>query len=150
MRCVSSESVAFVRSLRGASTGTAAAEELLRAAVASHVATVQRCKEGRGVDRHLLGLRRMLEPDEPVPALFADPAYATLSRSVLSTSSLRSSPGVELTCFGPVVDEGFGLSYTVHDDSIIVVVTNFHGLASVFAGEVERGLLEMHALLADR
>jgi len=150
MRSVSSESVAFVRSLRGASRGTVTAEELLRAAVASHVATVQRCKEGRGVDRHLLGLRRMLEPDEPVPAVFADPAYATLSRSVLSTSSLRSSPGVELTCFGPVVDEGFGLSYTVHDDSIIVVVTNFHGLASAFAGEVERGLLEMHALRADR
>jgi carnitine O-acetyltransferase len=149
MRCVSSESVAFVRSLRGASDGTVTAEELLRAAVASHVATVQRCKEGRGVDRHLLGLRRMLQPDEPVPALFADPSYATLSRSVLSTSSLRSSPGVELTCFGPVVDEGFGLSYTVHDDSIIVVVTNFDGLASVFAGELERGLLEMHAVLAD-
>jgi carnitine O-acetyltransferase len=148
MRCVSSESVAFVRSLRGASGGAVTAEELLRAAVANHVATVQRCKEGRGVDRHLLGLRRMLEPDEPVPALFADPAYATFSRSVLSTSSLRSSPGVELTCFGPVVDEGFGLSYTVHDDSIIVVVTNFHGLASAFAGEVERSLLEMHALLA--
>jgi carnitine O-acetyltransferase len=147
MRCVSSESVAFVRSLRDASGDTAAAEERLRAAVARHVATVQRCKEGRGVDRHLLGLSRMLEPDEPVPALFADPAYATLSRSVLSTSSLRSSPGVELTCFGPVVEEGFGLSYTVHDDSILVVVTNFHGLASAFAGELERSLLEMRALL---
>lgn len=149
MRCVSLESVAFVRSVRGASGGTARASELLRAAVASHVATVQRCKEGRGVDRHLLGLRRMVEPDEPVPALFADPGYAILSRSVLSTSSLRSSPGVELTCFGPVVDEGFGLSYTVHDDSILVVVTNFHGLASTFAGELECSLLEMHALLAD-
>jgi carnitine O-acetyltransferase len=148
MRCASSESVAFVRSLRGASGAKATAEELLRAAVARHVATVQRCKEGRGVDRHLLGLRRMVEPDEVVPALFADPGYATLSRSVLSTSSLRSSPGVELTCFGPVVDEGFGLSYTVHYDSIRVVVTNFHGLASAFAGELERSLLEMHALLA--
>lgn len=149
MRCVSSESVALVRSLRGASGATATAEQLLRAAVARHVATVQRCKEGRGVDRHLLGLRRMVEPNEAVPALFTDPAYATLSRSVLSTSSLRSSPGVELTCFGPVVDEGFGLSYTVHDDSIRVVVTNFHGLASAFAGELERSLLQMHDLLAD-
>ena len=101
------------------------------------------------MDRHLLGLRRMLEPDEPVPALFADPAYTTLSRSVLSTSSLRSSPGSSSRVSARWSTKGFGLSYTVHDDSIIVVVTNFHGLASVFVGELERGLLEMHALLAD-
>jgi carnitine O-acetyltransferase len=140
MRSVSPESVAFVR---------APDEQSLRSAVASHVATVKRCKEGRGVDRHLLGLRRMLEPDEPVPALLADPGYATLSRSVLSTSALRSSPGVELTCFGPVVDEGFGVSYTIHDNSIRCVVTNFHGLAGGFADELERSLVEMRALLDD-
>ena len=146
MRCVSSESVAFVRSLRSA-PDRAGSENALRAAIASHVATVQRCQEGRGVDRHLLGLRRMLEPDEPLPALFADPGYATLSRSVLSTSALRSSPHVELTCFGPVVDEGFGLSYSIHDDAMRCVVTSFHGLAGAFADELERSLLEMRALL---
>jgi carnitine O-acetyltransferase len=146
MRCVSAESVAFVQSLRAARRPTDAAADLLRAAIANHTATVKRCQEGRGVDRHLLGLRHMLEHGEPVPALFTDSGYATLSRSVLSTSALNS-PGIELTCFGPVVGEGFGLSYTIRDDSMCCVVTNFHGLAGAFAEELERGLLEMHALL---
>ncbi len=148
MRSVSTESVALVRSLRGRPGGRAAGEAPLREAVASHTATVRRCKDGRGVDRHLLGLRRMLEPDEPEPALFADPGYTTLTRSVLSTSSLRGT-GSELVCFGPVVDEGFGLSYAIHDGSIRVVITSFHGLAQNFAELLERSLDELRSLVAD-
>jgi carnitine O-acetyltransferase len=143
MRSVSRESVAFVHSLRAGRPG---GEDLLRAAVATHTATVQRCKEGRGVDRHLLGLRRMLEPDEPEPALFTDPGYETLTRSVLSTSSLRGR-GSELVCFGPVVDEGFGLSYAIHPGSIRVVITNFHGHAKELAELLDRSLHELHSLV---
>ena len=146
MRSVSPESVAFVKSLRGKHRRSDAAA-MLRAAIAAHVETVRRCQEGRGVDRHLFGLRRMLEPDEPVPALFADRGYAALSRSVLSTSALPSSPHVELSCFGPVVDEGFGLSYSIDDHAVRCVVTNFHGLAGAFAEQLERSLLEMSAVL---
>jgi carnitine O-acetyltransferase len=148
MRSVSDESVAFVRSLRANPCRTESAETLLRAAIERHVATLARCKEGRGVDRHLLGLRGMVEPDEELPELFSGRGYATLSRCVLSTSALPSTPGVALSCFGPVVDEGFGLSYTIHDDSVCCVVTNFHGLADDFASELARGLEEMDALLA--
>jgi carnitine O-acetyltransferase len=146
MRCVSAESVAFVRSLRIQPCRTHAAQDLLRQAIANHTATVKRCQEGHGVDRHLLGLRRMLEPREQLPALFSDKGYGTLSRSVLSTSALRDTAGVELTCFGPVVDEGFGLSYTIRDDAICCAITNFHGLAAAYAEELERALLEMHSL----
>jgi carnitine O-acetyltransferase len=149
MRSVSPESVAFVQSLRGSREASQAGPQLLRAAIANHATTVARCRDGRGVDRHLLGLRRMLAPGEEVPDLFADEGYAKLSRSVLSTSALPSTPGVELTCFGPVVEEGFGLSYTIHDDRVCCVVTNFHGLAGAFVAELERSLLEMRALLGE-
>jgi carnitine O-acetyltransferase len=150
MRSVSTESLALVRSLRGGHEGPAGGgEELLRAAVATHTATVRRCKEGRGVDRHLLGLRRMLEEDEPEPALFADPGFTTLTRSVLSTSSLRGT-GSELVCFGPVVDEGFGLSYAIHPGSTRAVITNFHGYAADFAELLERSMRELRALVSDR
>jgi carnitine O-acetyltransferase len=148
MRVVSDESVAFVRALRANGRARANAAGLVRAAIERHVATLARCKEGRGVDRHLLGLHRMLEPGEELPALFADRGYATLTRSVLSTSALPSSPGVALTCFGPVVDEGLGLSYTIHADSVCCVVTSFHGLADDFAAELASSLEEMDALLA--
>ena len=92
MRSVSDESVAFVRTARG--RRSADASDLLRAAIDRHVTRLARCKEGRGVDRHLLGLRRMVGPDEELPALFADPGYRTLTHSVLSTSALPSSSGV--------------------------------------------------------
>jgi carnitine O-acetyltransferase len=146
MRSVSDESVAFVKALRGPSKSAAAV--LLRTAIERHVARLARCKEGRGVDRHLLGLRRLVGSDEEVPAIFEDAGYTTLTRSVLSTSALPSSSGVALTCFGPVVDEGFGLAYTVHDDCTVCVVTNFHGLAGDFADELRRSLEELDALLA--
>jgi carnitine O-acetyltransferase len=144
---VSEESVAFVQSVHSGRTRGSAAEPLLRAAVDRHVETLRRCKEGRGVDRHLLGLRRMLRHGEPVPRLFTDLGYETLIRSVLSTSALPSSPGVALTSFGPVVDEGFGLSYTIHDDAICCVVTSFHGLAGAFAEQLADSLEEMRAML---
>jgi hypothetical protein len=64
---------------------------------------------------------------------------------VLSTSSLRGK-GSELVCFGPVVDEGLGLSYAILEGSIRCVVTNFHGLAAEFAEQLERSLLEMATL----
>jgi carnitine O-acetyltransferase len=147
IRSVSDDSVAFTRALRGRRRRSEAAT-LLRAAIDRHVERLSRCKEGRGVDRHLLGLLRMVEPGEEPPALFTDDGYAKLSRSVVSTSALPSSPGVALTCFGPVVDEGFGLSYTIHDDSVCCVVTNFHGQADDFADELARGLEEMNAVLA--
>ena len=54
---------------------------------------------------------------------------------------------MEPTCFGPVVEEGLGLSYTIHDDAVCCVVTSFEGLAGTFAAELERSLLEMRALL---
>jgi len=150
MRSVSPESVAFVASLRSARGIADTSERLLRAAVDRHADTVRRCREGRGVERHLLGLRRMLEPGERMPALFEDRGYETLSRSVLSTSSLRAVDGVELVCFGPVVEEGFGLSYTILQDSLRVVVTNFHGHARAFADRLEDSLVEMRSLLERR
>ena len=146
MRSVSNESVDLVHAVRGA-RDRAASAQLLRAAVRRHSSIVKRCKEGRGVDRHLLGLRRMLGRDEELPSLFVDPAYATLTRSVLSTSALRDTPGVELICFGPVVPEGLGLSYSIGEDSIRVVASSFQGQATSFVDELERSLLELRQLL---
>ncbi len=55
-----------------------------------------------------MGLRRMLAPGEDAPEIFVDKAYPTLTRSVLSTSTLPQGPNATISCFGPVVEEGFG------------------------------------------
>ena len=46
--------------------------------------------EGKGVDRHLFGLKRLIKEGEPMPAMFKDPAFGNSSNWVMSTSSLAS------------------------------------------------------------
>lgn len=147
MRSVSEDSVGLAESMAGTDR-IRDMEGLLRSAIQVHVTRVRRCKEGRGVDRHLLGLRQMLEPEEESPSLFLDAGYPTLTRSVLSTSTLPHSPASAGSCFGPVVDEGFGLSYGWTETSINCAVSNFHGLAGEFARRLEESIYQLDVVAA--
>ncbi|XP_048832616.1 carnitine O-palmitoyltransferase 2, mitochondrial [Brienomyrus brachyistius] len=73
---------------------------------------------GQGFDRHLFAMRYLVTSKGlPQPSLFQDPAYAAINHNVLSTSTL-TSPAVTLGGFAPVVPDGFGVGYGVHDDWI--------------------------------
>lgn len=73
--------------------------------------------EGKGVDRHLLGLRLLLKPDEPKPAIFTDPAYAYSSHWNLSTSQITSE-FYDGYGWGEVVTDGYGIAYMVKENSL--------------------------------
>jgi carnitine O-acetyltransferase len=85
---------------------------LLLAATNAHVRYMREAKEGKGVDRHLFGLRMLFEAQnssgtkENLP-IFADPAYKKSSHWSISTSHC-GSPSLCLFGFGPVVADGFG------------------------------------------
>lgn len=53
----------------------------------------------------------------PPPELFQDPSYIQINHNILSTSTL-TSPAVQSGGFAPVVPDGFGVGYGVHDDWI--------------------------------
>lgn len=73
---------------------------------------------GKGFDRHLFALRYLAESmGMPLPSFYQDQAYAQINHNILSTSTL-SSPAVNMGGFGPVVPDGFGVAYGVHDDWI--------------------------------
>ncbi|XP_056388167.1 carnitine O-palmitoyltransferase 2, mitochondrial [Hyla sarda] len=73
---------------------------------------------GQGFDRHLFALKYLAAgKGMNVPDLFQDPAYARINHNVLSTSTL-TSPAVQLGGFAPVVPDGFGVGYGVHEDWI--------------------------------
>ncbi|XP_053325242.1 carnitine O-palmitoyltransferase 2, mitochondrial [Spea bombifrons] len=73
---------------------------------------------GQGFDRHLFALRYLAaSKGQTLPELYQDPAYAQINHNVLSTSTL-TSPAVQLGGFAPVVADGFGVGYGVHDDWI--------------------------------
>ncbi|KAM8930616.1 carnitine O-palmitoyltransferase 2, mitochondrial [Pelodytes ibericus] len=73
---------------------------------------------GQGFDRHLFAMRYLAaSKGMTLPDLYQDPAYARINHNVLSTSTL-TSPAVQLGGFAPVVADGFGVGYGVHDDWI--------------------------------
>lgn len=46
--------------------------------------------DGQGVDRHLFGLKKIMNKGEELPAIFKDASYAKTSHWELSTSQLSS------------------------------------------------------------
>ncbi|XP_032756677.1 carnitine O-palmitoyltransferase 2, mitochondrial [Rattus rattus] len=82
---------------------------------------------GQGFDRHLYALRYLATARGlNLPELYLDPAYQQMNHNILSTSTL-SSPAVSLGGFAPVVPDGFGIAYAVHDDWIGCNVSSYSG-----------------------
>nr|XP_061790273.1 carnitine O-palmitoyltransferase 2, mitochondrial-like [Nerophis lumbriciformis] len=88
--------------------------EMLRLCSEHHGRLTKEAAMGQGFDRHLFALRHL---SASTHAFYADPAYAAINHNVLSTSTL-SSPAVGLGGFAPVVADGLGVGYNVHDDWI--------------------------------
>ncbi|XP_061894440.1 carnitine O-palmitoyltransferase 2, mitochondrial isoform X1 [Entelurus aequoreus] len=98
---------------------------------------------GQGFDRHLFALRYLAgSKGRPLHSLYTDPAYAAINHNILSTSTL-TSPAVNLGGFAPVVPDGFGVGYGVHDDWIGCNVSSYP------ARDVRRFLECVHKSLED-
>lgn len=100
----------------------------LRQAVAKHSLLTKEAATGRGIDRHLLGLRMMLRPqDGEHSALFDDELFDRSQWWKLSTSGLSAghlfrgtgyvfvSPDIQhyqflLFRFGAVYNDGYGIN----------------------------------------
>jgi carnitine O-acetyltransferase len=74
-RSVSDESVAWCKAMEDPSVSNAEALELGRKAIQAHVKYIMEASDGKGVDRHLFGLKKLLGPEDEVPAIYKDPAY---------------------------------------------------------------------------
>uniref|UniRef100_A0A3Q1CY03 Carnitine O-palmitoyltransferase 2, mitochondrial n=2 Tax=Amphiprion ocellaris TaxID=80972 RepID=A0A3Q1CY03_AMPOC len=80
---------------------------------------------GQGFDRHLFAMRYLANSKgQPLHGLYMDPAYAAINHNILSTSTL-TSPAVSLGGFAPVVPDGFGVGYGVHDEWIGCNVSSY-------------------------
>ncbi|GAA5916337.1 hypothetical protein JCM8208_005308 [Rhodotorula glutinis] len=99
--------------------------ELFRKAAAKHIKLAGEAADGRGVDRHLFGLKKVLKEGEELPALYQDPTFGLSSNWVLSTSQL-SSAYFDGWGYGEVVDEGYGLAYSVNDRNIRFNITSMN------------------------
>ncbi|TPX30708.1 hypothetical protein SmJEL517_g05790 [Synchytrium microbalum] len=84
----------------------------LRKACDSHVEYVTAASNGKGVDRHLMGLRVLMQEGESA-AIFKDPAYSKSNDFRLSTSGLFPGERMLGSGFGAVCEDGYGINYMV-------------------------------------
>ncbi|KAI9705346.1 MAG: Carnitine O-acetyltransferase mitochondrial [Bogoriella megaspora] len=116
-RSVSEESVAFCDAMADPSIGPDECREKLLAAINSHVQYISDAIDGRGVDRHLFGLKKLVKEGEEMPAIFTDPAYAYSSTWFISSSQL-SSEYFNGYGWSQVIDDGWGIAYMINEYSL--------------------------------
>jgi carnitine O-acetyltransferase len=114
-RTVSDESVAWCNAMVDSSVDDRNKIDLFRKAINGHVEYISAASDGKGVDRHLFGLKKLLEPGEENPAIYTDPAYTYSSSWYLSTSQL-SSEYFNGYGWSQVIDQGFGIAYMINEN----------------------------------
>ncbi|OBZ89849.1 Carnitine O-acetyltransferase, mitochondrial [Choanephora cucurbitarum] len=116
-RTVSTESIAFVKTMENPHASKEEKISALRAALKAQGAYMADAVNGHGVDRHLFGLKNSLKPDEQKPELFTQPINAYSSHWYLSTSQL-SSEHFDGYGWGQVVNDGFGCAYMIKNNAL--------------------------------
>jgi carnitine O-acetyltransferase len=92
--------------------------DLFRKAVNAHVEYISAASDGKGVDRHLFGLKKLLGPNDELPEIYKDPAYAYSSHWFISTSQL-SSEYFNGYGWSQVVDDGWGIAYMINENRLV-------------------------------
>ncbi|KAI9763334.1 MAG: Carnitine O-acetyltransferase mitochondrial [Geoglossum simile] len=116
-RSVSDESVAFCNAMADPEADVETCAALFRKAIDAHVKYLAVSTDGRGVDRHLFGLKKLVREGENLPSIYKDPTYAYSSKWYLSTSQL-SSEYFNGYGWSQVVDDGFGIAYMINENTI--------------------------------
>nr|POE94694.1 carnitine o-acetyltransferase, mitochondrial [Quercus suber] len=116
-RTVSDESVAFCDAMAHPLSTPEECRGLFRKALDAHVKYISDASDGKGVDRHLFGLKKLVKEGEEMPALFRDPAY-TYSGSWYVSSSQLSSEYFNGYGWSQVIDDGWGMAYMINENSV--------------------------------
>lgn len=121
-RSVSNESKKFVETWTDFNSTTEEKIATFQAACKQHVKYLGEAANGKGVDRHFLGLKNMLQPGEEVPAIFSDPVFSYSATWYLSTSQIPSEY-FQSWGFSQVIDDGYGLAYMINSDWLHVHIS---------------------------
>lgn len=149
MRPVTPQALQFIRAMEQGEDREVCIK-VFREACEEHVARIQMCKEGLGVDRHLYGLLQVFRREGEIlnikrcPAIFMDKGWKLLNHNRISTST-TSSVGLVLAGYAPVVQNGFGVRYMTKPEAINFNVTARSG----HQGDLDRMVCELERALGD-
>lgn len=156
IRSCSPESLEFTKAMLDANTPVSKKAELLRRAVGAHKQYTNDAISGKGIDRHLLGLKlTAIEHNIDIPEsqnVFLDPAYSVSGTWRLSTSQVPAK-FTSLLFFGPVVPDGYGICYNPQERELLVGVSSYNSCsdtvsATDMADSIRDSLLSMRDVLA--
>ncbi|XP_044285560.1 carnitine O-palmitoyltransferase 1, muscle isoform isoform X2 [Varanus komodoensis] len=128
VRSCTSESTAFVRSMAKATCSTAERLQLFKVAAEKHQQMYRLAMTGAGIDRHLFCLyvvSRYLGLDSPFLAkVLSEPWRLSTSQTPqqqIKMFDLESHPDCVSSGggFGPVADDGYGVSYIIAGENLI-------------------------------
>ncbi|XP_075149225.1 carnitine O-Acetyl-Transferase isoform X2 [Haematobia irritans] len=151
IRSCSNESMAFAKAMMDPKCSDETRVDLLRKAVNGHREYTTMALQGRGVDRHLLGLKLMaLENNKPIPKFYQSPGVVKSAHFRVSTSQV-ASPNEAFMCYGPLTHDGYGCCYNPRDFDIILACSAWHSndqtCAKRFAKSISEALTSMRELL---
>ncbi|KAI0331918.1 acyltransferase ChoActase/COT/CPT [Cubamyces sp. BRFM 1775] len=111
LRTFTNESRAWVLAMTDPKSSNETRLALLQRALQTHTQLTREAATGRGIDRHLLGLRLMLREDAGERhALFEDELFARSQTWKLSTSGLSAGYQFRGTGFGSTYEDGYGIN----------------------------------------
>ncbi|KAI8045555.1 carnitine O-acetyltransferase [Drosophila gunungcola] len=151
IRSCSNESLDFCIAMQDLAVSAEERVEKLREAVICHQMYAKLALQGRGVDRHLLGLKLMaLENCLPVPEFFESPGYVKSSHFRLSTSQVASKNDAFMG-YGPATDDGYACCYSPRECDIILAISAWRHCQVTdpwkFAKMLEKSFMEMKLVL---
>ncbi|KAK9365743.1 acyltransferase ChoActase/COT/CPT [Lipomyces kononenkoae] len=145
-RSASSDALAYVRAFDDPKVENSKKIALLRAALGSHVKYISDATAGYGCDRHLFGLKNLVDKDRHLPEIFTDKTYGYSTTWILSTSQL-SSEYFNAYGWSQVTDEGYGIAYMINGNSLqFNVVSKFRNSPGM-ASAIGKALTDMAELL---
>ncbi|KAH7914605.1 acyltransferase ChoActase/COT/CPT [Hygrophoropsis aurantiaca] len=147
IRVVSSESDRWTMSMDDPSSSISERKALFDAATKTHITLAKEAGNANGVDRHLLGLKKVVREGEEMPDVFRDPLVLRSSNWVLSTSAIFSKH-FPVYGWGEVVPDGFGVAYmTGYDDRLQYTITSRKEMPNAqFCEEIARAAVDLYDL----
>ncbi|KAF7312417.1 Carn-acyltransf domain-containing protein [Mycena indigotica] len=119
IRTFTKESRAWVLAMLDPEVSQQTRRSLLHDALHTHSTLTREAATGRGIDRHLLGLKLMLRPLSGEESSFFDDELFQRSQTwKLSTSGLSAGHLFRGTGFGATYDDGYGINYLASPDMI--------------------------------
>ncbi|XP_074076424.1 carnitine O-palmitoyltransferase 2, mitochondrial-like isoform X2 [Macrotis lagotis] len=89
-----------------------------------HTQLIKEAARGQGFDRHLLALRILADTKKgSLPDIFTDSAFAQINHSFIFSRHLFN-PVLNFGATMPLVPDGFGITYSLQDDSITFNITS--------------------------